>query len=169
ILQAHQDLLQRIGAGMPPAPEKVLTDLQTYYNSQMMRILAGREGNELTPEEKAALTEDLQRMRLGKYSQRASDVSVYADVGVFNLPPLPTVSPSLAQCWDWQVRYWIHADLVEAVAKANQVASGDRGVPGAVVKRLVSVMVEDRATATSEDRMDPHSYGGDPYGYAGGD
>lgn len=167
IVRAHRQLLEEIGARMPPDPAAVMTELQNYYNNQVMRIVENRAGNELSPEEQAELTEAMQNMRLGMYSQRASDSTVYADVSVFNLPELPKVSPTLVQCWDWQVRYWIHQDIVRAVAKANEARSGDRGVPGAVVKRLVNVLVEDRdAEAGGSAPLDP--YGSDPYGGYGG-
>jgi hypothetical protein len=172
ILRVHQALLDSIGARMPPEPEKVLADLQSYYQNQISHQL-DTSGAEMTAEQKAELTKDLQRLRLSKYSQRASDATVYADVSIFHLPPLPTASPSLTQCWDWQVRYWIHEDIVHAVAKANETPSGDRGVPGAVVKRLVSVSVEDRNGQVQTPQGGPGygGYGGygDPYAdpYAG--
>ena len=164
ILRAHQALLESIGAGMPPDAQKVLLDLQTVYNSRRTQLLENQGGGELKPEQQKELTDELQARRLNKYSTRAADIALYADVSVFNLPPLPTERPSLATCWDWQVRYWIHEDIVKALARANSVGSGERGVPGAVVKRIVNVAVEDRADEQTGQRgRDPYGLGGDPY------
>ena len=80
------------------------------------------------------LNQELLEQRLGRYMQHASEISFYADP-VQTFPEVPTAVPNplppLSRMWDWQMRYWIHGDILRAITEANKVAGG--GTPSVLI------------------------------------
>lgn len=150
-IRAHPALLTSIRAGEPLEPAVVSARLSDYEQAQVDRI-KNQTGKDPTEEEKATLANELRGLRLQEYRQRAAEISVFAGPYVFDGVPetVPTREPSLATCWDWQERFWIHTDICRAVAAANGAATG--GVSDSVVKRIIKIGVLPALYVGSENR-----------------
>lgn len=171
---AHTELLASVGAGTPPDPTALAAALAEQRTQAVARLTGDRGEQALTPEQAAALEKELSESRVGRLAQRAAQIGFYADTGIFPLPPVDSVGRervSLAAAWDLQERYWIHADLLRAVRAANAGAGG-RGVPGGVVKKIESIVVDPPAYPTGageprEGEPDSGSEGGNSGGEGG--
>lgn len=141
--EAHGRLLAAIGAGAPPDAAALAAELQSYQLEELKAITGSDKPdiNTLGQADKDKLATKVLSKRVGQYQAKAARIAVYADVGVFRLPPFSeSPPPSIEQCWSWQNEFWIHEDILAAVAMANQ---GAAGVPGAVIKRIESITVDD--------------------------
>lgn len=154
----HPRILAEARAGMPPTVESVVQQLSDYQQSVLDRIKA-ESGREPDAKEMETLSKELQDMRIARYRARANELGVYADVSVFDGVPtaVPDVAPSLARCWDWQERAWMHHDIVRAVARAN----GSAGIPEGIVKRLIKISA-DKTAWDAGDRGTPAPQAFDP-------
>ena len=142
VIAFHAKLLAQAKAGSPPDPAQLATQLQEYSAAYIEKIKAQGGVTELPPPEKEKLGRELVDVRVDRCRKRATEINVYADGGLFDGIPteVPTKAPTLAQAWDLQERSWINADLMRAVAAANQ--STENGVIGAVVKRLLKFSIK---------------------------
>lgn len=150
---AYEKLLAEIGAGAPPAPAGVSQIIADLVEGERMRVQAERGSPNLTADEQKLLAEKLVARRIGEYQRRAQELSVYADISIFPPPKkgawtgIPTREPEkpadLEKLFEWQFDYWTFREVLKAVAAANTRPDGTRAtIPEAVVKRIVSVHVE---------------------------
>ncbi len=150
---AYAALLEEAGAGMPPEPSEVMRTLEARRTRLIQERVQGRVDQTLSEEEREEIREELSRIRMDLYTQRAERLTFYADpavfVGVREWAPDEGL-PSLETAWAWQMEYWIAEDLIDAFEKANTDASGlQMTVPRAPVKRVLAIEVEPLSAATS--------------------
>lgn len=150
-IRAHPAMLAAIRAGEPMDPAQVAAMLTDYQQSQYERI-RNQTGKDPTEDEKATVAAEMRALRVQQYQRHAGTIAVYAGPYVFEGVPasVPTQEPSLAQCWDWQERFWIHKDICRAIELANRDATG--GVPDSVVKRIVKIGVRPAPYLLAEGR-----------------
>jgi len=158
---AHTALLEQVKAGSPPAAERLVEQLNQTRETARTRAQSQGGRQDLTPEQTAALTKQLAQERINSYRRQAAALSFYADQKVFlAVPPVDQVTSqafqatlTLAKFWDWQVSYWIHKDVMTAIAAANaQRGAGDpEGVAGSAVKRVLKVAVQQADYANEPD------------------
>lgn len=145
VSEAPARLLAIVRAGTPPTPEEMTQTLRDRRLEEIMsRVPPGGGEQNLTLEQMGEIQRTLTALRVRKYQERAERLGLYAEPGAIKLGgpiPGPQTVPNLAQCWDWQTAYWAAEDVLRGIAKAN-TASGDRGIPGAVVKHLESLIVQ---------------------------
>lgn len=127
-------------AGMPPPATDVAMALRDRRTEQVMsRVPPGGNEGMLGEDQRKQIATDLLNFRVRRYQQRAESIGVYGDPSVLRgalvTPPPQTGDPSPQQLWDWQSAYWAAEDVMRAIAKANEPMK-DRGVPGAIVKRI---------------------------------
>lgn len=157
---AHQEMLKKFGAGMPPDPARIAEELKQAQDIRKAALLSTSGLTQLTQEQEASIKEQLMTERLNAYLRQASTISFYADMKSF--PEVPTLDaapkePTLAMQWDWQWRYWIHSDIVAAISLANKQRSPGEpeGVPASAVKRLLKVTMEPASFADVLDEIPP--------------
>lgn len=170
---AHERLLEDLGAGAPPAPEEVSNQLVEFDRNYRRTQLNVEPGVSLRDSELEKLREAMTEQRLAIYRQRASDISVYADLSVFKLDSWSSSddgSPTPRQMYDWQHQTWLHSDILKAIGRAN--GEGD-GAVGNVVKRITFIERGDLTgpTAQARSRISGRQRGGEYEGYetAGGE
>lgn len=141
--QARPALLESIHAGTPPSPTDLAAQLTELMSAKREQVRQEQGRTDLDKAEQEQMAKDLLSLRLSRYRQRAAEIQVYADASIFDKVPEDAIdkTASLAQVWDWQERYWVDADVLRAVAAANG-DSGGHGVPGSVIKRIMSLAVE---------------------------
>jgi len=144
-VRAHEELLDRAGAGGPVSDEELLVQLQSREIQERDKRLNVQGTETLSPADEAEIRQTLVDFRLQRLRERADDVTFYADMGTFVGVGLPESGqlPSLAQIWDWQHRLWIDEDLIDAAVAANtDHASGLVLAPSArPVKRVESITI----------------------------
>jgi hypothetical protein len=145
--EAQGELLRSINAGPPIATAEVLSRLNDRRGEFLQRLGGGAGGTApteqtLSAEQASALATELLGVRMDAYRGRAGQVLTYADVSVFVLPTIggEATVPSMAECWEWQMQYWIQADLIAAIGAVNEPAK-NTGVTGAAVKRIERIAV----------------------------
>lgn len=140
---ARPALLEMIHAGMPPPPTEIAEQLTDLIAAKREQVRQEQGRTELDQAEQEQMTKDLLALRLGRYRRQAAEIQVYADATIFDEIPPDAVdkTASLAQVWDWQERHWIDTDVLQAVAAANG-DSGGSGVPGSVIKRIMTLHVD---------------------------
>lgn len=151
---AFQKLLESIHAGPPYDAEAVAEEIQAMIQAELERARAERTGSgeaTLSREQAEALAKRVVDYRLGRYEQRAGELSVYATLEC--LPPeevIPREVPRsegdypIWRCFELQWDYWLIADLLRAVASANTDADGHPlPVDRSVVKRIERIRFEE--------------------------
>ncbi len=142
--------LTRFNAGPGTDLARLATDLAGERRQLQMQIggPARPDPSQLTAEENKRIEDQLRDNRLRRLQADAAKIDFYADARVFQLPPFnDQVVPSLAQCWDWQERFWIIEDIFTAIARANGHSDPRNpgrpvGVANAVVKRVLQLTIE---------------------------
>ncbi len=141
-LRAHDDILKRARAGMPPDAGSLAEFLLGRHEQEKSRMGGGET---LTPEAEQEIRERLTGLRMGRYRDRARDVTFYADRSAFKgvEPWADNSLPTLPQIWDWQHRLWVHEDIIEAMRLANRdpITNAPLPAPEAPVKRVLSISV----------------------------
>ncbi len=144
-IKAHTNLISVMNAGDPVPSEDIARQLSDFEQS-FRRTQLNKEANEsLLPEDQAKLSDAMLQKRMALYSQRASEISTYANPSVFVdvVPYTQQTAPLPTQYFEWQHQYWTHADIAAAIALANQDDSGKpAGIAGretSVVKRVISI------------------------------
>lgn len=140
----YQKLLADMNAGGPADTGMLTSELDDEMKRQVEQIRGADQTRPLTETEADTVRKDLLQRRIGRYQQRAGEISVYAGMDSFSrrvprvVPPQP---PSIAMCFAWQADYWAIADVLEAVKKANTPVGASRpsSVDRSVVKRINSV------------------------------
>lgn len=176
-------LLEEIGAGAPPRASRIAEILSDVQAREIERITEGRR--ELTPEEADRVRKALVDRRFGEYQGAARQVRVFAGPEIFDAvtdertgrarpmlegvsytgrPTLRTIDalragdkPHRYFVWQWDL--WAIADVFAAIDLANADAR-ERGVEGAVVKRILRVAVRE-----PEGLKDPASADASPFDF----
>lgn len=158
IVAAYQDLLERVRAGAPPAEDAVVAEIQRRESQFITNTLRKESRKDLDAREEADLDSELAKARLVRYGERARELSFYASLEDLDVPPPPQQSRiSTAEMFDWQWRFWVADDLLEAFAAANADAAS---VVEGAVKRIVAMRVLGS--------LNPPSSSGSGDGFGGG-
>ncbi len=143
-VKAHAELLKAHRAGTPPTMEEMRITLEQHEKQERARRSGGRDAP-LSAEDEAAVREALSAKRLEVYRQAAAKATFYATPAVFRaLPQVEQhrVDPDLETAWNWQFTYWVHQEIVRALANANLDPIGAwLPVWKAPVKRIESILV----------------------------
>jgi len=167
IAAAHRRLIDTRNAGAPPSPPDLADELRDYRSRELERLRTSSGEAQLSEEEALRLSRELTDYRIARYRERAGNLAFYAvPEEAFRgirftdpegqLPPLPVT-------WDWQERYWVNTDILDAVVLANNpTAQAEVGVPGAVVKRVISIEIAPPPFAldSGSDPMGGRGFGG---------
>ncbi|GEM_PF-743334 len=159
-VRRHPQMLKAINAGMPPLASEMVQQLAEMQSQKVEQYRQERGTADIDSASRKALAEEMLGFRLGRYQSRAAEIQVYADASVFVGTPIqPLEKPlSLAQSWDYQERFWIHSDILAAIARANGDSRG-KGVPGSIVKRIIRVETDRAAFEVATDgRPTPVAY-----------
>jgi hypothetical protein len=172
IMAAYESLLNKVKAGMPPPPQQIAENLARRDSQFIEATLKKASRAALDEKELAQLTADLTRSRLALYGEQAQKVSVYASLDALDLPAAPEKKPSLGQLFDWQWKYWLTKDILEAIADAS-AKSGGGSEPASVlkspVKRVLSIRIPDMGFAKAASSGTQGAFGGLSGGFSGGD
>lgn len=139
IEQAYAALLASVRAGSPPSAEELADEIRRRESQFISGSLRKRGREELDASERKDLETELVKARLVRCGERARSLSFYASPAALQIPAAPErtrVAP--AAMFDWQWRFWIAEDLLEAFAAANREF---QSVVEAPVKRLVRLSV----------------------------
>lgn len=141
-----EELIASAGAGQAPDADQVLASLELIRNQRVRELTATRSDETLTPEEEAALQQELSAERRRLYTEHAAGLSFYADAeGLFGSRDMfdPNATPGrdtfLRVLWGWQHTAWVEQDLVSGLAAAN---AGPGGPISGPVKRVLAIDVE---------------------------
>lgn len=149
---AYQRLLDAIRAGGPVDPQRLLDALQDLRLREVEKFRAQFGHTDLTPEVQAQISELLVKHRIGEYQRRAQEVSVYATLDQIPLAKpgaggrpatVPSPPPTTAECFAWQFDYWVIESLLQAIASANTIDGELAPVPESVVKRIISIELDE--------------------------
>ena len=142
LMNAYASLFKKVGAGMPPTASTVAERLErrrvVFVSGQRKDSVA-----ELDSQELEAMRKELAAARLNLYREAATGedgaapIRFYADEGILELPAAPSGLMPLAAMFDWQWKYWITQDLLEAFAEAN----GREDVISGPMKRIRSLSI----------------------------
>lgn len=160
--EAHKDLLRRFHMGAPLPAELIVADLEQVRKQEVSRLDAGQPGRTLTPEELGEITRLLSERRLAKYRAEARRLTAYAEPdGFVGVTPWPATNVlPIEKAWEWQHLYWVHHEIIRALASANSTEAGNwRPVFDAPVKRVLSITVSEPSAAAAPAGGD-HSGGG---------
>ena len=145
VLSAYDELLESVGAGSPPTSEQMYEDLAIVKERLTTQNLKSSTGA-LDQEEVDWLTEQLTATRLSYYAEAAKELSLYASLETFDLADEAVVpgraeGAEMSRMFDWQWRYWIVQDILNALARANEHYDS---VVEAPVKRVERILILDR-------------------------
>ncbi len=143
-VKAHGELLKQNRAGAPPTMEEMRITLEQHEKQERARRSGGRDAA-LSSEDEIAVREALSAKRLEAYRQAAAKVTFYATPAVFRgLAQIEQHKgdPTLETAWNWQFMYWVHQEIIRALAIANTDQIG-AWLPAwkAPVKRIESIRV----------------------------
>jgi len=150
---AYERLLGSVNATSPPDPQEVL-DRLTDEQGRLLEREQARSGREdLTPEESAAIQEELTARRVGLYARAAQEHSLYVTLDVFPQGMPTNVSPAFPRqrqvqapshdlTFLWQLDYWLAQDLVGFLRLANTRNGRLLPIAEAPVKRVVSLSAD---------------------------
>jgi hypothetical protein len=147
VIAANRELLQTLDPGLPPSLESMKEELAT-KRAQFIAIELKKELSEtLTDEETELLQKDLRAARMAKYAEAAAAIGIYATEAALNLPVWDrTRAYSMLELFEWQWQYWIHQDIIKAIADAN---ADSESVLTAPVKRILNIAVAPIDSARS--------------------
>lgn len=157
---AFEALLRSHGGIGPPASEQIAAVLRDVQQREKDRLRAGaRTGEEISEAEEKVIEKKLVDQRIGEYRRRADQGSFYATIdhifprtagsGTVRFGPvipreIPATPPTLEQCFAWQFDYWVVADVLKAISKANSDAGGSRTlIPDSIVKRIITLEIHN--------------------------
>lgn len=166
LANAYYDLLEEVRVGMPPSPAQIAQELDRRERQFRMQILRRDMDELLTAEERDQLDEELRSLRMLRYSERAEMLSYYLNPEHLNIPAADATVPGplevrLDRLFEWQWRFWIHSDILKALAAANEA---DGSVIRGPVKRVVELHVGERfAGGGSPQAISPSTAVGTDY------
>lgn len=155
-IAAYEPLLRSVNAGGPPEPEAVLRRLDDLRLREEETRRGGRADAVLGPQDNQEIRERLSEERMQIYLSRAAALRFYADAAIFTgvAPWTDSVAPTISRAWEWQWLFWVHEDLVRAMAAANE---GFNVLTGPV-KRIERIDVDPMsysASAAEQGSADP--------------
>lgn len=173
LIQAYRDLLAKSDAGGPPDRAEVGDSLARREIQYIQSTLRKSDRDALTPAEQDDVKAELAKSRLAIYGEDASKLTVYADLDAFEIPPSPEGKspPTVDEMFDWQWRYWIARDIMDAVVAASETASGGAkgSVLGSPVKRILSIRTLDSLPIASGNPAGGAAGGMAGFGGGGGE
>jgi len=120
-LGAYPKLLNEVRAGTPPTPESLQADLRRADELFRTQKLAKAASDSLNADEQEELRAQLREVRMGKYSERAQRLAMYASLNAIDAPTWnETTNLEVRQVFDWQWQLWIKQDILRALYKANE-------------------------------------------------
>ena len=170
LMAAYENLLKSINAGGPPAPEQLAESLSRRDSQYIESTLKKASRAQLDAAELAALEEDLTRSRLAMCGEQAQRIAIYAELRALDVPPSPeSKKPSIAQLFDWQWKFWLARDILEALvdAGASSNAGGAPTVLKAPVKRVISLRIPDMGFPGPKSAPQSSGFGGVGGGFSG--
>lgn len=155
-LLAYEQLLRSVNAGTAPDAESVLRKLDDVRLREEETRRGGRPDAVLSAQDIQEIRERLSEERMQIYLSRAAGIRFYADASIFQgvAPWTESVPPTIEHAWEWQWQYWVHEDLVQALARANEGFSALTGVVKRIERLDVEPMAYDRA-ASEQGAPDP--------------
>ncbi|MSR29724.1 MAG: hypothetical protein EXS03_09180 [Phycisphaerales bacterium] len=140
LAMAYEDLLvNKLGAGLPPAEEDITLKLQRRHVRFVQSDLKKAPDAALTDVERRQLTDQLAAYRVALYAEAADGIRIYAsgeDVGTFKEGFDPSsLKLGIAKLWNLQSRYWIVEDILLACRALNTEPSVTKNP----VKRVLSI------------------------------
>ena len=155
LVSAYDELFRSLRV-RPALDAEVLRDqLAARKSALMAQIAPGIAENEIEASAREQIEQRLVEQRLGTLETHARDTSYYGDASM--LPPavpttVPTLAPTLETCFNWQADYWLVAEVLTALASAND-RFDTRGVGGnvldGVVKRVEAIRFEPMVSAAA--------------------
>jgi hypothetical protein len=152
------------GADGPPDPMVIFDRLNSQFEVERQRLLgvdvAGTDA-QLEPEDAERIHSELGEERLRLYKLHAGDTRFYATPSVIDGVRSwdeTQGAPSLVQCWEWQLRYWVLDDVMRALSLANTDEAGQElSVPDAPIKRIerISIAPWDLASMVAAQTQNP--------------
>ncbi len=146
----YQRLFDSVHAGPPADPVRIAEELAEVSDREKERIKAEFGKDEMTPEQKDEMIRKLVGQRLGRYQQRAKEISFYATMDCLGPHPNPPRraftdvdrDAALWQCFEWQWDYWVTADILRAIAEANSANGRWMPLEQSVVKRVERIRID---------------------------
>lgn len=148
IAAAYAKLLEDARAGSPPADTKVAKAVEAAELRFIQGDLKQESRAKLTAEQTTLLDRHLGKIRIAEYTEAAKKISIYADLGAFEVPSRGSVTGLYkskkdadaqdAALFDMQWKLWVASDVMRAFGSANSQAGSVLQSP---VKRLLSLKV----------------------------
>ncbi|MHC5001800.1 MAG: hypothetical protein ACYTJ0_01625 [Planctomycetota bacterium] len=139
LMRAYENLLGELGAGTPPDAEMVREDLERRRSQFLTQTLFTEDESTLDAEQLERLRTELRDTRTSIYLRRAQELDLYASLDAMAIPAWnPARLPAPAELFGWQWDFWVHEDVLRALAAAN-AESGT--VIDAPIKRLVALQL----------------------------
>jgi hypothetical protein len=158
LILAYQDLLDRLGAGAPPDPAEIKELLQRRQAQFLTQMVALESVADLDEEQLKGLRQELTEARTSRYVQTAQSIGIFATLDALGPPGWdPSRIPGAGELFDWQWRFWIQEDIVDALVEANR---GAASVIEAPVKQLIWAGIADHAVAAAGAGSAPGTPGG---------
>ena len=152
----------RLNAGLPTEEEELQLVVSSTTTEFLETFFPPKSMEQLTTEERDEL-KLLQRQKvIEAMHQHAGGIHVYVDTldlddrrVAFDLDEwsLGDRRPDMAEIWEGQIGLWIQQDIVEAIARANDVDDPGMSVLHAPVKRLVSIRIDPEGRYVGADRL----------------
>jgi len=153
-------ILDEVNAGSPPPASEVEDVLRRADEVFRTQKLAKSAADQLTPEEAEELRNAMQAERVGKYTEQAEQLLMYASPASIYTPFWDTQRPlDLREMFDWEWQLWIKQDILRALHKANEGYSSLLLGP---VKRVRSLSVEPLPAPASSGGSTPPPSAFDP-------
>jgi hypothetical protein len=151
VREAYLNLLEEVRAGMPPSQAQIAQELDRRERQFRTHILLRDMDAQLNDEEQEQLEDELRSLRMLRYEEQAEMLLYYLDPAILNIPVFdPTATYSLDELFEWQWRFWIHSDVLRALASANEA---DGSVIRGPVKRVIDLQVGPRTARTGSPQQ----------------
>jgi len=148
IAAAYAKLLEEARAGSPPEDSALTKSIEAAEKRFVQGDLKQESRAKLTADQAAQLDKFLGKVRIAEYTEAAKKISIYANIGAFDVPSRSSVTglykkPEDAAAQDralfeMQWKLWVATDVMHAFDAANQNAASVLQSP---VKRLLSLKV----------------------------
>jgi len=144
--RAFPALLKRLKIGTTQDP----TEANAILVQKKQEFIAKKTGQTIVPADMpvpeaimAEYSEEMRKQRMSLMRRDAASKSMYMTDPelVFRLPPESSEAPDMRTMWDEQWQYWIIEDVLNACLLASSDVA-DQGIPGAVVKRIDNLVVD---------------------------
>lgn len=151
----------RLNASPRLSPDKINRILKKVEKDFLANMLTPKHSvHQLTGEEAQQLDAIKSDELLSHLNQHARSIHLYAvdqiessdyplDVGAWSKPGL---RPRMSAVWEGQIGLWIQQDIVEAIARTNDVEDPESNVIYAPIKRLVYIRIAPDAAGLAHDR-----------------